>query len=75
MTWLCESPYGSQRLNSWRCTSCPAGSGEERHGEQGDVLRAAAQAHVQATGHEAEVRHGTREWLLPVAIESPEGQS
>lgn len=75
MSWLATSPYGPQLNASWMCADCGAGSGGDPQGADGDTLRAAAVAHLEAAGHRVSIARGTLELLYPMATAAPGGGS
>jgi hypothetical protein len=59
---------------SWKCADCPAQSEGDPLGADGDMLRAGARAHLEATGHRVSIARGTLEVLYPMAT-VPDGAS
>lgn len=75
MSWVATSPYGPQRDVSWLCFQCPSMTiSEAQHGDP-DASRAAAVAHLEATGHTVTVSRGTLETLYPMATTPSEAGS
>jgi hypothetical protein len=64
------SSGGPYPVGSWRCERCDCGSGEIiRDAGDRESLRAAAVAHLELSGHDVTVMHGTREDLHPMRTE------
>jgi hypothetical protein len=49
------------------CTDCAAGPAENAIGADPDIMRAAAMAHAEETGHHTAVTRGTVEMIWPLA--------
>jgi hypothetical protein len=67
MSWLANSPYGPLRNSSWQCSGCVAFGPAAPLDADPDAVRAAAVAHLEATGHSVSVARGTLEMLYPMA--------
>lgn len=72
MSWVATSPYGPQRDIRWMCFQCPSMTIREEQPADPDASRAAAVAHLEATGHMVTISRGTLETLYPMATTPPE---
>jgi hypothetical protein len=67
VSWLATSPHGPQPNASWKCVDCPEQGPDNPLGASYDIMRQAAIAHLERTGHRVSAACGTLEIFYPMA--------